>query len=80
MKAVILIRLKDEVPDSSGDVIAKSLGRMGYQEVEEVRVGKIIELELKAADRGNEVSRVEKMCQELLANSAVEEYEILSVE
>lgn len=80
MKAIVLIRLKDEVTDAPGRVVSQRLVEMGYTEVTAVRIGKVIELELESADREAEIARVERMCKELLANQAVEEFEILSVE
>lgn len=71
--ARILIRLKPGILDAQGSVILNALKSLGYSEVLEVRVGKLLELKL---DRKiDEPERIEKMCKELLANPVMENYE-----
>ncbi len=71
--ARILIRLKPSILDAQGSVILNALKSLGYSEVLEVRVGKLLELKL---DRKiDEPERIEKMCKELLANPVMENYE-----
>ncbi len=80
MKAKVVVKLKEEVPDFQGRVVGERLVEMGFGEVKGVRFSKIVELELEAADREAAKERVEKMCRELLSSSVSEEFEIESVE
>ncbi len=72
-KARILIRLKPSILDAQGSVILNALKSLGFNEVTEVRVGKL--LELKIDRKIDEPERIEKMCKELLANPVMEDYE-----
>ena len=72
MKAIVHVGLKPGVLDPQGRAIAKSLEDLGFNEVEDVRIGKVITLEL---DGGSE-ERVREMCEKLLANTVIESYRI----
>lgn len=72
-KARILIRLKPGILDAQGSVILNALKSLGFNEVLEVRVGKL--LELKVDRKIEEAERIERMCKELLANPVMENYE-----
>lgn len=74
MKAKIHITLKNGVLDPQGRAIAGALHNMGYNQVEDVRQGKYIELKVNETDREKAKSAVEKMCASLLANTVVENY------
>lgn len=80
MRAKILVRLKKEVLDAPGNVLAERLVDLGFSEVKEARIGKLIELDLDAADRGAADERVKNMCEQLLANAIIEDYEVQSLE
>lgn len=80
MQARVIVRLKPEVPDAPGQVVAERLVEMGFGEVKTARIGKFIELELEAADRQAIGERVRQMCDQLLTNALIEDYEIQSVE
>jgi len=73
MKAKIFIRLKQGVLDVQGQVVQRALRNLGFDEVENVRIGKLIEMELSKADEG----RIRDMCERMLANPVVEDYEIV---
>jgi phosphoribosylformylglycinamidine synthase len=73
MKALITITLKPGVLDPQGKAIENALMRLGFRGVREVRQGKYIELELDA-EIGAARAEVEKICQELLANTVIENY------
>ena len=49
MKATVLVRLKTEVLDAQGDAVRRALGKLGFEGVKDVRVGKIIEIEIDEA-------------------------------
>ena len=76
MKAKIKITLKSGVLDPQGKAIENALGHLGFSGVRSVRQGKYIELELAAANRAEAKSEVETMCEKLLANTVIENYEI----
>ena len=70
MKARVLIRPKEGILDPQGQAVKRALPALGFAGVEEVRVGRLVELEVEDA------SQVEAMCRKLLANPLVEDYEI----
>ncbi|WP_174297736.1 phosphoribosylformylglycinamidine synthase subunit PurS [Sphingomonas bacterium] len=71
MKVRVIVTLKPGVLDPQGRAIAQALGGLGFAGVEDVRVGKLIELSL-ADDAG----QVDEMCRRLLANPVIENYRI----
>jgi phosphoribosylformylglycinamidine synthase PurS subunit len=75
MKARVLIRPKAGVLDPQGDAVRRALHHLGF-EVDGARVGRLVELELPAADDDEARAAVERMSAELLANPLIETYEI----
>ena len=73
MTAKIFVTLKQGVLDPQGQAAARSLVRLGFDEVKDARIGKYIEVKL-AGSRADAAARVEKMCNELLANTVIEDY------
>lgn len=76
MKARVFITLKEEVLDPQGNAVVGGLKTLGYHNVKDARVGKMIELELESQDRETSTSLVQEMCQKLLANTVIEDYRI----
>ncbi|TNE40481.1 MAG: phosphoribosylformylglycinamidine synthase subunit PurS [Alphaproteobacteria bacterium] len=76
MKARVYISLKNGVLDPQGKAISHSLHGLGFDSVIDVRQGKTIELDLKETDREKASEEVERMCQQLLANTVIENYSI----
>ena len=74
MKAKVYVRLKREVLDPQGDAIRRALATLGFDGVRDVRVGKLIEIELDGAPGLQE--KLGKMADELLANPVIEDHEI----
>jgi len=74
MKAKIHVTLKNGVLDPQGRAIAGALHTMGFSQVDDVRQGKYIEVEIKESDRKKAEAAVEKMCAGLLANTVIENY------
>jgi phosphoribosylformylglycinamidine synthase PurS subunit len=74
MKALIKITLKNGVLDPQGKAIEHALDSLGFEGVSDVRQGKLIELDLKAANETAAREEVEQMCQKLLANTVIENY------
>jgi phosphoribosylaminoimidazole-succinocarboxamide synthase len=77
-KAVVRVRLKREVLDPQGDAVKRALGVLGFSGVRDVRIGKLVELELDAsAGSGPELmQRLHAMADEMLANAVIEDFEI----
>lgn len=77
MKATVFVRLKPEVLDPQGDAIRRALGTMDFPGVRDVRVGKLVEIELEGVtSREDAEARLAKMADVLLANPVIEDYEI----
>ena len=76
MKARVVIRLKPGVLDPQGTTIQKALGGLGFPEVQDLRVGKLLEFVLDEDDPGRARQRLDEMCRRLLANSIVEDHAI----
>lgn len=74
MKARIVVRLRPGVLDPQGVTIRKALEGLGFPEVRDLRVGKVMELTLDETDRARAQTRLDEMCRRLLANPVVEEY------
>ncbi len=74
VRARVFVMPKKEVLDPQGKAVARSLHALGFSEVGEVRVGKLIELELRASDRRQAAERTEAMCRKLLANGVIEDF------
>lgn len=76
MKAKVTITLKNGVLDPQGKAIEHALGALDFGGVEEVRQGKVIELDLAESDEAAAKTQVEAMCEKLLANTVIEDYAI----
>ncbi|OYD07545.1 phosphoribosylformylglycinamidine synthase subunit PurS [Paludifilum halophilum] len=74
-KATIVVRLKPSVLDPQGNAVKGSLHSLGFEDVEEVRIGKTMEVWLDTSDSALASERVEAMCKKLLANPVIENYE-----
>ena len=77
MKISVIITLKKDVLDPQGQVIQKTLNGMGFNNVNEVRQGKFFEIEISETNKEISKTKVEEMCQKLLANLVIEDYKIL---
>ena len=71
MKARVHVMLKNGVLDPQGEAVRHALGALGFDGVEGVRQGKVIDLDLA---EGTEESEVVAMCEKLLANTVIESY------
>jgi phosphoribosylformylglycinamidine synthase subunit PurS len=72
--AEVRVMLKAGVNDPQGLSIQKGLHALGFQEVANVRAGKLIRLHLEAEDEAQAAARITSMCEKLLANPVIEEY------
>ena len=66
----VFVTLKPSLLDSAGRTVAGSLVKLGFDEVQEARIGKLIELKVKQFDE----AKVKAMCDQLLANPVIENY------
>ena len=76
MKARIDVMLKKGVLDPQGAAVRHALGTMGFEGIEAVRQGKVIEIELAETDKAKAQASVQNMCEKLLANTVIESYSI----
>ena len=76
MKATINITLKNGVLDPQGKAIENALGQLGFGGVNSVRQGKLIEIDLDESDADKARAHLSDMCEQLLANAVIENYDI----
>jgi len=76
MRAIVNVYLKNGVLDPQGKATHHALESMNFNGVDDVRIGKQIILQLKTADEDEAREEVKKMCEELLANTVIEDYTI----
>lgn len=74
MRIRIFLSLKTEVLDPQGKALEQSLHSLGYAEVQNVRVGKFVELDLTAESRAAAEARIRDMCSRLLSNPVIENF------
>ena len=72
--ARVIVTPKPVVNDPQGLTVKQGLASLGFREVEDVRVGKYIELSLEVADEDEAKERVDAMCRQLLANNVIEDF------
>lgn len=76
MKALVTVMLKNGVLDPQGKAVHHALDALGFDGVENVRQGKVIELDLSETDAVAAEKAVGEMCEKLLANTVIESYHI----
>jgi phosphoribosylformylglycinamidine synthase len=74
MRVKVYVSLKEGVLDPQGKAIQHSLATLGFNEVSDTRVGKVITLDVGEGDRATLETRVKDMCEKLLANTVIENY------
>ena len=74
MKAKIHVTLKQGILDPQGKAIEHALDSLGFKNAENVRVGKYMEVDVNEADRAKADAQVKQMCEQLLANTVIEDY------
>jgi len=70
--AKVYVRLKKGLLDPQGKAIEGAIGSMGFTGIEDIKVGKLIDIKLKAKDRGEAEKRVKQICEKLLVNPVIE--------
>ena len=76
MKARVTVYPRREVLDPQGKAIQEALRRVGFKKIDGVRAGKSFEIDLAVDDKAKAQSVAQEMCEKLLANTVVEEFEI----
>ncbi|MFC7677486.1 phosphoribosylformylglycinamidine synthase subunit PurS [Paenibacillus sp. GCM10028914] len=74
LKAKVYVTIKQSVLDPQGVAVQGALHSVGFKEVESLRIGKYMELELDTDNRKEAEERLQQMCEKLLANTVVEDY------
>ena len=72
--AKIFVTLRPSVLDPAGVAVQSGLKQLGYDNVEQVRIGKYIELTLTSSDEGTARQNLDRMCDQMLANPVIENY------
>jgi phosphoribosylformylglycinamidine synthase PurS subunit len=72
MKARVLIRPKEGILDPQGQAVERALPALGFEGVEHVRIGRLVELELE------DPAQLDEMCERLLTNPLIEDYEVVT--
>ncbi len=76
MKARVLVRLKQSILDAQGASVKRALEGLGFPEVQDVRVGKVLDLDLAGVSAEQARKRIEEMCGRLLANPVIEDFTV----
>ncbi len=76
MKARVTVTLKSGVLDPQGKAIERALGGLGFSGVDQVRQGKIFDIELSSRDHEKAEADLKAMCERLLANTVIENYRV----
>lgn len=73
-KAIITVKLRPSILDPEGKAIAHALKSLDFEAISNVRVGKLIELQVAGSDRSAAEAAVDEACRKLLANTVMEDY------
>jgi phosphoribosylformylglycinamidine synthase subunit PurS len=76
VRARVLIRLKQSILDAQGASVKRALEGLGFREVLDVRVGKVVDLDVDGDSREETRRRVEEMCARLLVNPVIEDFSV----
>lgn len=74
MKAVINVRLKKGILDPQGKTVNNALNHLGFKDIQNVRIGKLIEFEISESDKSIAAQKIEEACRKLLANPVIEDF------
>jgi len=72
----VLVRLKPGILDVQGAAVKRALGGLGFADLEDLRIGKVVDLAIDANGGEHARARVDEMCRKLLANPILEDYTI----
>ena len=77
LNAKVFVTLKKGVLDPQGKAVQHSLASIGYTGVEDVRLGKFIEVKLNETDKAKAEVALKEMCEKLLANTVIEDFSFI---
>jgi phosphoribosylformylglycinamidine synthase len=80
MRVRVLVRLKPGIMDVQGAAVKRALAGLGFSELNDLRVGKVIDIDLNQPTPEDARARVGEMCRQLLANPILEDYTIETVD
>jgi phosphoribosylformylglycinamidine synthase len=80
VKALVHVTTKPDVLDPQGKAIRHAASQLGYEAIEKVRQGKLFEIELDAGSQHEARRLLTELCEKLLANPVIEEYEVVKIE
>ena len=80
MRARVLVRLKPGIMDVQGAAVKRALAGLGFSDLNDLRVGKVIDIDLNEPTPESARARVGEMCRQLLANPILEDYTIETVD
>jgi len=75
-KASIQIKLRSSILDPQGKATHQALGSLGYSSIEQVRIGKLVELVIEETDESKARAVAKEACEKLLANQVMEDFSI----
>lgn len=76
MKVQVLVRLKGEVLDVQGKAVERGVQNLGFKGCSDVRVGRVIEFDLEASSEAEARKECQAICERVLANPVIEDFEI----
>ena len=80
MKARVTVYLKEGVLDPQGKAVGHALSNLGYKNIQDIRVGKVFEIEMESKDASQATSQLNGMSESLLANTVVEDFRVEIIE
>ncbi|MEZ4704190.1 MAG: phosphoribosylformylglycinamidine synthase subunit PurS [Bdellovibrionota bacterium] len=75
MKVKLLIRIKKEILDPQGKALEASISHLGHKDIQDVRIGKMIEFEIQEQEKEKAKQVIDQLCQQILTNPLLEDYE-----
>ena len=76
MRVTVTINRRPEIADPEGTTVKRALHDLGYTETADVRMDRVIHLEVEGSDPAEVKARVEEMCQQILANPVLEDFDV----
>ncbi len=80
MKTRVTVYLKEGVLDPQGKAVGHALSNLGYKNVQDIRVGKVFEIEMESMEPSQAMTQLNGMSESLLANTVIEDYRVEIIE
>jgi len=74
-KVKVSIRLRPSVLDPAGEAIKSAADKLGVDKINSLRIGKLIDINLRAFEKKDAIEKIELLCDRLFANKVIEDYE-----